>query len=78
MKMVGKPDAGNPHVRFDEGGGPLARLYSTNAASLPTRQPMPCGHRAPTPGRCRCTRAHPVDRLRGSGIVAHSARVPWA
>ncbi len=22
MKMVGKPDAGNPHVRFDEGGGP--------------------------------------------------------
>jgi hypothetical protein len=23
MKMVGKPDAGNPHVRFDEGGGPL-------------------------------------------------------
>ncbi len=21
MKMVGKPDAGNPHVRFDEGGG---------------------------------------------------------
>jgi len=20
MKMVGKPDAGNPHVRFDEGG----------------------------------------------------------
>jgi hypothetical protein len=29
MKMVGKPDAGNPHVRFDEGGGPLARPYST-------------------------------------------------
>jgi len=21
MKMVGKPDAGNPHVRFEEGGG---------------------------------------------------------
>src|ERR1022692_1536911 len=21
MKPVGKPDAGNPHVRFDEGGG---------------------------------------------------------
>lgn len=22
MKIVGKPDAGNPHVRFEEGGGP--------------------------------------------------------
>ena len=22
MKMVGKPDAGDPQVRFEEGGGP--------------------------------------------------------
>jgi hypothetical protein len=35
MKQVGKPDAGNPHVRFDERGGEtepsrhraLPRLY---------------------------------------------------
>jgi hypothetical protein len=23
MKKVGKPDAGNPHVRFEEGDGPI-------------------------------------------------------
>jgi len=23
MKMVGKPDARDPHVRFEEGGGPI-------------------------------------------------------
>lgn len=32
--MVGKPDAGNPHVRFDEGGGPWARPYSTRCRWL--------------------------------------------
>jgi hypothetical protein len=26
MKPVGKPDAGNPHVRFDERGGETALL----------------------------------------------------
>jgi len=28
-KDTGKPDAGNPPVRFDEGGGVDAPLYST-------------------------------------------------
>jgi hypothetical protein len=41
MKPVGKPDAGNPHVRFDERGGETGpdpaeyrappRLYNTNS-----------------------------------------------
>jgi hypothetical protein len=29
VKPVGKPDAGNPHVRFDERGGETDRLCST-------------------------------------------------
>jgi hypothetical protein len=32
MKLVGKPDAGNPHVRFDERGGETDR--SRDAAPL--------------------------------------------
>ena len=30
--LTGKPDAGNLHVRFDEGEGGISLLYSTNAA----------------------------------------------
>jgi hypothetical protein len=29
MKPVGKPDAGNPHVRFDERGGETGRANGT-------------------------------------------------
>ena len=29
VKPVGKPDAGSPHVRFDEGGGETGRLRGT-------------------------------------------------
>ena len=29
MKPVGKPDAGNPHVRFDERGGETGRSCDT-------------------------------------------------
>jgi len=29
MKPVGKPDAGNPHVRFDERGGETGRANET-------------------------------------------------
>ena len=29
MKPVGKPDAGNPHVRFDERGGETGRVSDT-------------------------------------------------
>ena len=32
MKTVGKPDAGNPHVRFDERGGETERVPTRNRA----------------------------------------------
>ena len=31
MKPVGKPDAGNPHVRFDERGGETERIDDIEA-----------------------------------------------
>jgi hypothetical protein len=41
MKMIGEPDAGNPHVRFDEGaqepslcGAPASYSTRQNAASV--------------------------------------------
>ena len=34
MKPVGKPDAGNPHVRFDERGGETERLWPATAPFL--------------------------------------------
>jgi hypothetical protein len=54
MKPVGKPDAGNPHVRFDERGGETGpvfagyrappRLYNTNSRT---------GHVSEADGRIR-------------------------
>ena len=35
MKPVGKPDAGNPHVRFDERGGETERLDALDADTAP-------------------------------------------
>ena len=35
MKPVGKPDAGNPHVRFDERGGETGRLDAFDADTAP-------------------------------------------
>jgi len=35
MKPVGKPDAGNPHVRFDERGGETGRLDAFEADTAP-------------------------------------------
>ena len=35
MKPVGKPDAGNPHVRFDERGGETERLDALEADTAP-------------------------------------------
>jgi hypothetical protein len=32
VKSTGKPDAGNPHVRFDEGEGGCLPPYSTGSA----------------------------------------------
>ena len=34
-KAFGKPDAGNPHVRFDEGGGSHTRSSSTRLVLQP-------------------------------------------
>src|SRR5580698_8175571 len=45
VKPVGKPDAGNPHVRFDERGGETGRsrdtapLLDSTAKSLSFHQP---------------------------------------
>ena len=33
MKSVGKPDAGNPHVRFDERGRETERLATPQATA---------------------------------------------
>jgi hypothetical protein len=33
MKSVGKPDAGNPHVRFDERGRETGRLQMAQATA---------------------------------------------
>ena len=35
MKPVGKPDAENPHVRFDERGGETGRLDAFEADTAP-------------------------------------------
>jgi len=35
VKPVGKPDAGNPHVRFDERGGETERLDAFDAETAP-------------------------------------------
>ncbi len=35
MKPVGKPDAGNPHVRFDERGGETERIDDIEADTAP-------------------------------------------
>jgi hypothetical protein len=35
MKPVGKPDAGNPHVRFDERGGETERTDVIEADTAP-------------------------------------------
>jgi hypothetical protein len=35
MKPVGKPDAGNPHVRFDERGGETGRPDVLDADTAP-------------------------------------------
>jgi len=35
MKPVGKPDAGNPHVRFDERGGETERIDVIEADTAP-------------------------------------------
>jgi hypothetical protein len=39
MKPVGKPDAGNLHVRFDERGGETKRVFMRHRA-LPRLYPL--------------------------------------
>jgi hypothetical protein len=43
MKPVGKPDAGNPHVRFDERGGETERLDALEAETAPFLDSTLCG-----------------------------------
>ena len=35
MKPVGKPDAGNPHVRFDERGRETGRRFNSHTRARP-------------------------------------------
>jgi len=35
VKTVGKPDAGNPHVRFDERGRETGRCFGMSTRALP-------------------------------------------
>src|ERR1700731_2637307 len=56
MKPVGKPDAGNPHVRFDERGGETGLGYSAGTAPLLDSTDS----RAQAPHRRRYRRA-PLD-----------------
>jgi len=45
MKPVGKPDAGNPHVRFDERGGETGHLDAFEADTAPFLDSTEgCGH----------------------------------
>jgi hypothetical protein len=58
MKPAGKPDAGNPHVRFDERGGEtgcfgdtVPLLDATGETYLSCAVRAPGSHRRPTPSR---------------------------
>jgi hypothetical protein len=45
MKSVGKPDAGNPHVRFDERGRETGRRHTAQATAPfldSTKSVIPC------------------------------------
>jgi len=55
-KPVGEPDAGNPHVRFDERGGETERLP---IGSKPPRLSSTLQHRSGVwiPGSLACARA---------------------
>ena len=70
--MVGEPDAGNPHVRFDEGtqetGGNAPRLRPT-LPMLPLYVAEPCS--AYTGARASCPQC--VDRANAGGTPT----LPW-
>ncbi len=72
-KPVGKPDAGNPHVRFDERGGETNRRAAPRLSST-----LPCVEILAL--RCRGPMlAHPVPgppRVRRAVLVAATSRPP--
>ena len=69
MKPVGKPDAGNPHVRFDERGGETDRSRDT-APLLELYCPLDCFAAAaagpPISGAITAHAPNRLSRLRGS------------
>jgi len=50
MKPVGKPDAGNPHVRFDERGGETERIDDIEADTAPFLDSTDAGSQAASIG----------------------------
>ena len=68
MKPVGKPDAGNPHVRFDERGGETGLCDSAGTAPLldstghGPQAPYSCRHARPSPERRHSCRPSVQDR----------------
>jgi len=67
MKPVGKPDAGNPHVRFDERGGETGRLDAFEADTAPFLDSTVLGgERAQAEGGHQCRPANlqnPAPRM---------------
>src|SRR6516162_7062044 len=49
VKSVGKPDAGNPHVRFDERGWETGRRFGVSARAHPRLYKLPTRRRTPGP-----------------------------
>jgi hypothetical protein len=70
MNPVGKPDAGNPHVRFDERGRetePLAKRLTATAPFLDSTPVIPVERRASFRASygvvlCRITSTNCLDR----------------
>src|SRR6516162_9515710 len=48
VKSVGKPDAGNPHVRFDERGWETGRRFGVSARAHPRLYKVPKNVRRPS------------------------------
>src|SRR5271165_7556919 len=63
VKPVGKPDAGNPHVRFDERGGETGRASDT-APFLDSTAPL-CGLWCVPEGRDHLVGASPTRAMVG-------------
>jgi hypothetical protein len=74
--MIGEPDAGKPHVRFDEG---VQETYDTVTRLHPTlpRYTSPLRNHAGAPGRGQARgipRPYATMRTRGKRVLYHPRR----